>query len=74
MGVDAERESRVCVAEVFGRLFDGDAAGEHGAGVVVPELVDSFPAGREVASTAAAVLLRLGDDPGPGGGGFPGGF
>jgi hypothetical protein len=42
VSIDTERERRVAVAEVFGDFLDGDASGEHDAGVVVAELVDAF--------------------------------
>jgi len=67
VGIDAQREGRVAVAEVFSELLDGNAPGEHDAGVVVAELVDAFPAGSGVPGATAIVLPGLGDDPGPAG-------
>jgi hypothetical protein len=61
MSVDAQGEARVAVAEVLGKFLDGDASGEHGAGVVVAELVDAFLAGSGVAAAAAPVGGRLRD-------------
>jgi hypothetical protein len=40
------------VAEVFSELLDGDAPGEHNAGVIMTELVNAFPAGGDVAAAA----------------------
>ena len=45
MGVDAQGETWVAVAEVLGLFLDGDTPGEHDAGVVMAELVDAFLAG-----------------------------
>jgi len=58
VGVDTQGKSRVAVAEVFGQFFDGDASGEHDAGVVVAELVDAFLAGGDVAAATAPVVKR----------------
>ena len=62
MGVDAEGERGVGVAEVLGQLLDGDATGEHDAGVVVAQLVDAFLPGGDIPGTPAAVFLRFRDD------------
>src|SRR5271155_3729151 len=40
VGVNAQREDRVAMAEVFGKFLDGDTSSEHDAGVVVTEPVD----------------------------------
>ncbi len=64
VGVDAQGESRVAVAEIFGEFLDGDAASEHDAGIVVAELVDAFLAGGDVAASAAPVSDRFGDHAG----------
>ena len=55
MSVDAQGEGWIAVTEVLGQLLDGDASGEHDAGVVVAELVDAFLAGGDVAASAAPV-------------------
>jgi hypothetical protein len=49
------------MAEVFSELLDGDASGQHNAGVVMTELVDAFLAGGDVTVAAAPVLGRFGD-------------
>jgi hypothetical protein len=56
VGVDAQGERWVAVAEVFGELFNRDASGEHDAGVIMPELVEAFRAGGDVARPAAPVF------------------
>jgi hypothetical protein len=71
MGIDAKRERRVAVTEVFSELLDGDTSGEHNAGVVVTELVDAFLAGRDVAAAAATVPGRFGDHASIDQGGLP---
>jgi len=43
------------MAEVFGEFLDGDATGEHDAGVVVTELVDTFLASCHIPAAAAPV-------------------
>ena len=74
MGVDAQREGGVGVAEVFGQFLDGDASGEHDAGEVVAELVDAVLAGGGIPGASAPVFLGCGNDPGLGDGGLPDGF
>jgi len=66
VGVDAQREGRVAVAEVFGELLDRDTASEHDAGVVVTELVDAFLAGGDIAAATTAVPDGCGDQAGLG--------
>ena len=74
MGVDAQGERWVAVAEVFGELLNRDAPGEHDAGVIVPELVEAFPAGGDVAGPAAPVFGRFRDQASFGQSGFPDDF
>ena len=61
VGIDAQREGRVAVAEVFSELLDGNAPGEHDAGVVVAELVDAFLAASDEPEAAAPVPDGFGD-------------
>ena len=49
----------VRVAEVLGQFLDGDASDQHDAGVVVAELVDTLPAGGDIAASAAPVQRRV---------------
>ena len=74
MGVDAQREGRVTVAEVFGELLDGDTASKHDAGVVVTELVDTFLTGSDIAAATTAVPDGCGDQASLGQGGLPDGL
>jgi hypothetical protein len=63
--VDPEGKGRVGVAEVLGQFVDGDASGEHDAGVVVTQLVDALFARGGVADAGAPVLIRFRDESGP---------
>jgi hypothetical protein len=74
VGVDAQGERWVAVAEVFGELLNRDAPGEHDAGVIVPELVEAFPAGGDVAGPAALVFGGFRDQASFGQSGFPDDF
>jgi hypothetical protein len=61
VGVDAQREGRVAVAEVFGELLDGDTASKRDAGVVVTELVDAFLVSGDIAAATTAAPDGCGD-------------
>ena len=61
MGVDAQGEGRITVAEVLGEFLDGDAPGQHDAGVVVAELVEAFLASGDGLGAAAPIDAGLGD-------------
>jgi hypothetical protein len=63
VGVDAEGEGRIAVAEVFGQLLDGDATCQHDAGVVVAELVNAFLTGGGVVAPSAPVPDGCGNHP-----------